>query len=351
MTKLIMSVSLMQLVENGLIGLNDDVRGLVPQLEAMQILDGFDCAGKPILRNNTDPITLKYAVHLTISCIYAESADETPHRRILLTHTTGLEYDALSPDLQRWSEAVNRTASSADGNLEGFTTPLVFAPGTSWVYGTSLDWAGVVLEALTKTTLGAYFRENIFGPLDMLDTGFFPHEVPQVADRTAAWAYRNETGTGFTTGPAWKTDTPDFESGGSGLYSTAADYAKFLSGLLSGQIVSEPTLDEMFRPQLDETVAGALESLAHSAGYVPEIPVGTPLNHGLGGVINMADIPGRRSAGSMMWTGAVNSRWWIDRKTGVAGVLIVNVSPYGDKILEGMFDELEKAVYGKLLST
>ena len=59
MTKLIVSVSLMQLVEKELIGLNDDVRGLVPQLKAMQILDGFDCAGKPILRNNTDPITLK----------------------------------------------------------------------------------------------------------------------------------------------------------------------------------------------------------------------------------------------------------------------------------------------------
>lgn len=59
MTKLITAVCLMQLVERGIIGLNDDVRGLVPQLAAMQILEGFDDAGQPVLRDNHDPITIK----------------------------------------------------------------------------------------------------------------------------------------------------------------------------------------------------------------------------------------------------------------------------------------------------
>ncbi|KAH6685944.1 beta-lactamase/transpeptidase-like protein [Plectosphaerella plurivora] len=326
MTKLITSTCLMQLVESKKIGLDDDVRGLVPQLGAMQVLEGFDDAGKPLLRDNQDPITL----------------------RILLTHTTGLPYDALSPDLQRWSKAIGRTASSGDWTLEGFTTPLVFPPGTSWEYGTSIDWAGVVLEAITKDSLGTYLRRNIFEPLEMRDTGFFPRQLPHIADRVAAWAYRNENGTGLSTGASWKTDTPAIESGGSGLHSTAADYARFLSGLLGGRLVSAETLDEMFCPQLDETVAAALGQTAHSGGYVPEILAGSPLNHGLGGVINMEDMQGKRLAGSMMWTGATNGRWWIDRKTGIAAALVVNVSPYGDNILNGMFDELERAVYGEL---
>lgn len=59
MTKLITSVCLMQLVEKGKIGLNDDIRDLVPQLKAMQILEGFDDEGKPVIRDNKDPITLK----------------------------------------------------------------------------------------------------------------------------------------------------------------------------------------------------------------------------------------------------------------------------------------------------
>lgn len=185
----------------------------------------------------------------------------------------------------------------------------------------------------------------------MRDTGFFPLQLPHVADRNAGWAYRDENGTGLSTGPPWKTDTPAIEGGGAGLHSTAADYARFLTGLLSGKLVSGEILDEMFRPQLDEAVAAALGETAHSAGFVPEIPAGIPLNHGLGGFINMVDIQGKRHAGSMMWTGAANSRWWIDRKTGVAGVLVVNVSPYGDKILETLFEELERAVYGKLIGS
>lgn len=279
---------------------------------------------------------------------YQEPLTKPSTSRILLSHTTGLPYDALSPDLQRWSKAVGRSASSADWTLEGFTTPLVFSPGTSWTYGTSIDWAGLVLEAVTKDTLGTYFRQNIFEPLGMRDTGFFPLQLPHTADHVATWAYRDENGTGLSTGAPWKTDTPAIESGGSGLHSTAADYGRFLAGLLSGVLVSLETLDEMFRPQLDGAVVTALEQTAHSGGYVPEILAGTPLNHGLGGLINMANMQGKRSAGSMMWTGAANGRWWIDRKTGVAGVLVVNVSPYGDKILESMFDELEKTVYGSL---
>lgn len=185
----------------------------------------------------------------------------------------------------------------------------------------------------------------------MRDTGFFPLQLPHVAARIAAWSIRDENGTGLSTCPPWKTNEPAIESGGSGLHSTVADYARFLTGLLSGKLVSQPTLDEMFRPQLDEAVATALGKTARASGYVHEITPGTPLNHGLGGLINMADVQGKRAAGSMMWSGAANGRWWVDRKTGIAGVLVVNVSPYGDKILVEMFDELERAVYGKLLTT
>ncbi|RSL43915.1 hypothetical protein CEP51_016299 [Fusarium floridanum] len=325
MTKIITITCFMQLIERGEIGLDEDVRPRVPELAKMQILCGFDDNDKPILEDNTKLITFRH----------------------LLTHTLGLGSDLADPDLTKWSKAVGRTDTILSWNREGINTPLKFAPGEGWYYGAATDWAGVILEDITGETLGTYTQKNILEPLGIKDTGFWPEKLPQTADRTAVCTYRE--GKTLKPGPLPPPKEHILESAGAGLYSTAQDYATFFQGLLQGKLVKEETLQEMFSPQLNETQAGILEMIAYNIGgqdaFSPEYPKGAKLNHGIGGVLNVEDVPGKRRKGSLMWSGMCNSRWWIDRATGIAAALIVNVQPHGDPVVKNLYNELELEVY------
>ncbi|KAL2680556.1 hypothetical protein Neosp_008158 [[Neocosmospora] mangrovei] len=325
MTKIITITAIMQLVERGEIRLDDDVRPHIPELAKMQILRGFDDNEKPILEDNTKPITVRH----------------------LLTHTLGLGSDLADPDLMKWSKAVGRTDTILSWNREGINTPLKFAPGEGWYYGAATDWAGVLLEEFTGETLGTYTQKNIFEPLGIKDTGFWPEKLPQTANRTTVCTYRE--GETLKPGPLPPPKEHILESAGAGLYSTAKDYATFFQGLLQGKLVKEETLQEMFSPQLNEMQAGILEMIAYNIGgqdaFAPEYPKGAKLNHGIGGVINMEDVPGKRRKGSLMWSGMCNSRWWIDRESGIAAALIVNVQPHGDPVVKSLYNELELEVY------
>ncbi|KAF4996835.1 hypothetical protein FDECE_12291 [Fusarium decemcellulare] len=328
MTKIIPTTCLMQLVERGEIGLDDDIRPLIPELAAMQILRGFDDDDKPILEDNVKPITLRH----------------------LLTHTLGLGSDMADPDLIKWSKSIGRTVNVLSWNREGFNAPLKFAPGEGWYYGTATDWAGVLLETVTGQTLGEYTQKNILEPLGMKDTGFWPERLPQTTDRTTVCTYRE--GEILKPGPLPAPKEHELESAGSGLYSTAKDYAIFFQGFLQGKVVKEETMQQMFTPQLNEAQTGILEMIAYNIGtqdaFAPEFPKGLRLNHGIGGVLNSEDVPGKRRKGSLMWSGMCNSRWWIDRETGIAAVLIVNVQPHGDPVVKSLYNELELAVYESL---
>ncbi|KAF6816527.1 beta-lactamase [Colletotrichum sojae] len=324
LTKIITSASFMQLVEQGLIGLDDDLRSLVPQLGQMQILKGFDNDEKPILEDHDTPVT----------------------PRMLLTHTVGLGYDLADEDLMRWHKAIGRKTTNLNGTLEGFTTPLKFKPGEGWFYGTATDWLGHALEKITGKSLGQYMTENIFEPLGMNDTGFWPKKMPHTAERKAAWAYRGEDGSRLAPGAMPVAEEREMESGGAGLWTTAQDYGKFLSALMANRLVKKETLDEICRPQLNEQQAAMLNGIAFTWGaIVVEFSSDIPVNHGLGGCINMRDVPGKRKKGSIMWSGMANSRWWMDRESGVAAVMVTQVLPPGDPVSIKLYDELERAVY------
>ncbi|KAK5989272.1 carboxylate methylbutanoyltransferase [Cladobotryum mycophilum] len=332
LTKLLTAPCLLQLVEQGKIGLDDDLRQLVPELGQMRILRGFTPEDEPILENNDRPITL----------------------RLLLTHTVGLSYDVADPDLQKWSKAINRTASMVGWTKAGYDTPFKFTPGDGWVYGSAFDWGGILLEKLTGQTIGDYMKQHVLDPLGMHDTGFHPNRLPQVANRTIEIGIRDDDkGTVSFFDPV--PPHPEMESGGAGLFTTANDYARVLRAMLQDEpgVVSGETLKHMFSPQLNETQRAMLEStcydpLIHPA-FVPGFPDGLKLNHGWGGVLNMEDIPGQRRKGSMTWSGAGNPRWWIDRESGIAGVLILGLFPHGDAAASNMFVELERAVYELLV--
>ncbi|WYZ42605.1 hypothetical protein EsH8_VI_000304 [Colletotrichum jinshuiense] len=255
---------------------------------------------------------------------------------MLLTHTVGLGYDLATTTNLEWS-------------LDGFSTYLKFNPGEGWHYGPALDWAGQVIEKVTGMTLGEYMSANVFEPLGMRDTGFRPEKMPHVANPTAAWAYRREDGS-LGPGPRPIPELQLLESGGAGLWTTAQDYGKFLYALLISKIVEKETLDKMFRPQLNHAQEAMLmQALRDKPAIAVEFSPDIDFNYGLSGCINMKDVPGKRKKGSMMWSGLCNGHWWIDRETGIAAVLIVQVVPYGDPVAAMLYDELERAVYNELL--
>ncbi|KXX75112.1 Acyltransferase LovD [Madurella mycetomatis] len=343
MTKMITAACAMQLVDRGQIELDDDVRPLVPELAGMQILTGFaDSAdgseSRPVLRDNPHPITLRH----------------------LLTHTSGLAYAAIDPDLQRWARHARRTANSLLCTLDSWTAPLKFPPGGGgrWCYGTSVDWAGQVVERVAGCTLGAYARANVLGPLGMARTGFRLGAVldggPSDRHYVPGSVRIAESGE-LAEGRPPIVDDPPVESGGAGLYGCAADYARFVRALLralAGEgegLLSKGAVDEMFTPQLNEGQREELGKMVAAVGMAPEFPVGTPMDHGLSGVMNTEDVPGKRRKGSMMWAGQCNARWWIDPKTGIGAVLFLNVLPYGDAVVAKLYHELELAVYAELV--
>lgn len=221
----------------------------------------------------------------------------------------------------RWSRAVGRTTTNLSFTYDGWNTPFKFVPGQGWYYGSGIDWATKALEKVTGMSLGQYAAENVFRPLNMRDSTFRPLSLAsQTAGRAIACCYRDSETSKLETGPSPVPIDAPVESGGAGLYTTASDYAKLLSALLaagchegktSGSLLKKETVDEMFRPQLNELQRQMLETRtgAFRDAYVPEFPPGTAVDHGLSGIINTVDVPGKRKKGSMMWMGMCNSHW------------------------------------------
>src|SRR5216683_2244883 len=206
MTKAVTSVAAMQLVEQGKLQLDQPVGNVLPELAAPQVLEGFDDSGAPRLRPAKRPITLKH----------------------LLTHTAGFGYEVWDPDLVRYVKA-SGTPSTGTAKLASLRLPLVFDPGERWEYGISLDWVGRAVEAVSGQPLEVYFREHIFSPLGMTDTGYVISSAQQA--RLVSVHQRKPDGSLEAiagTDPPWR----EFWSGGGGLYSTGRDYLTFLQMLL-----------------------------------------------------------------------------------------------------------------------
>lgn len=291
LTKLLTAICLLQLVERGQVTVDEDLRLRLPFLSDVQILRGFDQDDQPILEENHEPITLWH----------------------LLTHTSGLTYDIPSELLMKWRKAVGRHKVNLSWSEEGFSTPLLFEPGTQWLYGTGVDWAGQLLEKVTGQTLQQYMDANIFSVLGMRDSTLRPKLLADQAERaarTARFSFRAPDGT-LEPGPSpFPSDHP-LESGGAGLSSTARDYAKLLQGVMQGKLLGREGMEILFRPQLSEALQKDLmDKVARMPeGYAPEYPIGMPANFAFGGMLNLEDIPGKRKAGSMMWSGMANSHW------------------------------------------
>jgi CubicO group peptidase (beta-lactamase class C family) len=228
----------------------------------------------------------------------------------------------IHPLLTQWMKYEKRTSEIAPkGKVEEyFNFPLLFEPGTSWQYGASIEWAGVVVMRATNLTLEEYMKADLSAPLGITSATFHHYRDPDAVARVPEMAHRpgdlhpltfavaNPTEKVIPGGhPFWHEDPAD-EFGGAGLHISAPDYQKILDGIIAddGRLLKRETIEEMFKPQLSPSAKAAVDQLRLSAPYPDIYQGGLPfrIEHtwGLGGKLSLQDLPGGRRRAACLGT-------------------------------------------------
>jgi CubicO group peptidase (beta-lactamase class C family) len=328
MTKAVTGAAAMQLVEQGRIGLDQPMGEIAPELNEVQVLEGFDANGKPITRAPKRPVTMRH----------------------LLTHTSGLSYDLFNKDVARYMETMG-LPSIATCKLASLKAPLLFDPGTEWTYGIGIDWAGRIVELVSGQTLEAYMQENLFRPLGMKDTTFEPS--PALDARMVAATTRTPDG-GIVEIPfSPLPEGAEFHMGGGGLFSTAPDYLAFTRMMLNGgeldgkRVLKRETVKLMGENAIGEVEVPVMKSDNPALALTAEMFPGQIKRWGLSFLLNTEDVDGARAAWSLAWAGLHNTYYWIDPTSGVAAVLLMQLLPANDpKVIDALV-AFEQAVYAE----
>jgi CubicO group peptidase (beta-lactamase class C family) len=320
MTKPITSVAAMQLVEQGKIALDDPIEKFFPALANPPVFETFNArTGEYRLRPSTKSITV----------------------RQLLTHTSGLGYGFTSATLLNFKPRAGETYPVG---------PLLFEPGERWLYGTSTDVVGRLVETVSGQKLDAYFRRHIFSPLGMNDTFY---NVPAAKERRLVAAHQRAGArmdgsiVKIVTQPGRTVRRP---SGGGGLVSTARDYGRFMQMLLNGgeldgaRVLRAKTVALMGQNHIGAISVPALKSAGRSSRDFSFIANGRD-KWGLGFLITTDHVRGKRSAGSLSWGGISNTYFWIDPSRGIAGVVLMQFLPFADPQALAVYDAFERATY------
>lgn len=322
MTKPATSTAAMQLVEQGRLSLDEPAAKHLPELAHLNVLDGFDASGKPLLRPAQKPLTL----------------------RLLLTHTAGFAYDFCDANLLRYNKEHPETESGIG--------PLMFEPGSKWQYGTSVDWAGRLVETISGLTLEQYFQRNIFDPLGMRDTSYFL--PPEKFERLVS-GYNRLPGGSWKETPRTQPRAPKTFSGGGGLYSTAGDYVRFMQMILrqgqssGGQAILKPsTVSSMAANQIGPMRAGLLKTAQPDVSADVDFHPGFTDKFGFGFLMNPDPYKDGRSAGSLAWAGVENTFFWIDPRRNVCAVVLMQFLPFADPAALGVLRAFEQEVYATL---
>lgn len=325
MTKALTTTGAMQLVERGKLELESPVSRWLPEIEEVQVLEGFDPAGQPRTRTPKRAVTLRH----------------------LLTHTAGFGYGMYSAATLQYQQLFGLPLVSSC-RIAALRIPLLFDPGDRWEYGISTDWLGRVIESVSGQRLGSYLHEQVLGPLGMHDTAFRINA--SMRERLAKVHQRSDDG-GLLPTDFEVAQEPEFEMGGGGLYGTAGDYLKFIRmilrrGRLNGaRLLKEETVDMMASNQTGKIRVRPLKTqLPAYSGDLDSFP-GLERHFGFGFQVNAETAPTGLSAGSLMWSGVANTYFWIDPVRGIGGVLMMQLLPFADAKAAPLFFDFQKAVY------
>lgn len=296
MTKPIVSVGIMMLVEDGLLVLSEPVAKFIPEFARQKV--GVENHGKLELVDVQRPMTVQD----------------------LLRHTSGITYDhtgnSMVQQLYRESRLRSRKITNAEHAAMVAELPLICQPGAEWNYSRSTDILGRIIEVVSGKTLGAYLTERILAPLQMAETAFFTGE--ENATRLAE-AFPTDPWSGEDVKLFNMLEKPAMESGGGGLVSTTMDYARFCQMLLGkgtldgARIIGRKTLELMASDHLSPHVKINGELVPPGHGF------------GLGfAVRRQAGIaPFLGSAGQFFWSGMAGTFFWIDPQEDLFAVFMM----------------------------
>jgi CubicO group peptidase (beta-lactamase class C family) len=237
----------------------------------------------------------------------------------LLRHTSGLTYEfrGNGPVHKMYTAAriYSRDQSNADQVTALSKLPLLHQPGTKWEYSRSTDVVGRLVEVLSGLSLGQFLQQHIFAPLGMIDTAF---HVPAAELGRLAESFAKDPDTAAGVQLLNVKSAPKFESGGGGLVSTAADYARFLqmmlnSGRLDGvRYLSRKTIELMTADHLG-SITGAPDLLLPGYGF------------GLGFAVRLqpgiSHVPG--SVGQYFWGGLAGTTFWVDPAEQLFAIMMI----------------------------
>ena len=321
MTKALGSVAALQLVEQGKITLDEPLDEYLPNMSSIKILTQDNKIIDPI-----NSITLRH----------------------LLTHTAGFGYWFTSKQLSDW------------GNLKkeiGWTEnyePRLFESGTSYMYGTNIDWVGRLVEKISGMNLENYLRKYVTGPLEMNSTWF---NVPEnLEDLIVTSSYRDKNTGKLVKNKYQKRNKRTSFNAGGGILSSPEDYGKFLVCMLNKgkykgiRILKDETFELMNSPQLDE--------FKTTHRHVPVSNVDTKAR---GDKDNFFDSHDNwtlawayeensisRPYGTAYWAGFFNTYFTIDFKNEFALVYMTQILPFNDIESYNLFTSFERLVYENL---
>lgn len=315
MTKPVTSIAFMQLVEQCKVALEEPVTKLLPEFAKLKIYAGGG-GSIPFVPGKPAP----------------------PIRFVdLMTHMSGLTYGLqnrtnIDAVYREHNLDFARGRHSSDEFIRILADlPLEFAPTESWNYSVATDVLGICVERLSGMRLGDYFRENIFDPLGMVDTGFgvVAGQPERLVD---AYQYvPNSAPKMIDAGPASKLNQPGvFDSGGGGLCGTIADYHRFTQMLINNgelegaRIVSPKTLRLMRTNHLPN---GADLTQMSSSLFSESNNAGTGFGLGFAMVIDPAKTLMPSSLGEYYWGGAYSTAFFVDPLEGITCVFMTQVYP------------------------
>ena len=314
MTKPIVCVALMTLLEEGRFRLIDPVAKYIPAFGAVKVLEA-DGSRVPPFR----PVMI----------------------RDLMTHMSGLSYHFVenSPLRKTYGEAkLSDAQCSLEAGIEDLARfPLAFQPGSRWRYSVGIDVAARVIEVISGRPLGAFLRERLFEPLGMADTAFgVPPEKrnrlaamygrpdligPDVTVRSELEDWAKGVNDRLDVSHSYPVDSPDvFMRGGVGLFSTIGDYFRFAQMLANGgefdgaRIIGRKTLELMH----SNFVPAALLPL--EIGGLPLPGYGFGLGSRV--LLDVAQSGAPGSVGEFGWSGAAKTTYWVDPKEQLVGLFM-----------------------------
>ncbi|KAI1085164.1 beta-lactamase family protein [Whalleya microplaca] len=343
-TKMLAGLACMQLVEKGLLKLDDGehLENLCPELKTIQVL-------RPdrTLEKKNKAITL----------------------RMLLTHTSGFGYTFFNERLRDWSFPAGIDEFS--GRFKDIEIPLLFQPGEGWEYGVGVDWASIALERVSGLTLNDYLQKHVIQPLGLVNMSMIPSL--EMRTKIAYMHAREKDGTirprdHLLRAPLVVDHKNEaeiaslFHSGGAGMYAKPQEYAQVLAVLLNDgtcprtgvQLLRKETVDEMFRNQIPnfpnfgrQGIPDAKPDLTNPLPDLYPVPGNPPQGWGLTFMLSNGGATGR-SKSTAFWAGLANCWWWCDREIGVAGMVCTQILPFADAQVLGLWAGVEAEVYKAL---